>query len=342
MRIHAVLLLALSFISPAVLAHQGFSFGGPDGHAPVGVMGDHTHKTGELMLSYRYMFMHMDGNRTGTNDIGTAEIVAPGGEGYVVAPLEMDTQMHMFGAMYAISNRVTLMAMLPYVEKEMDHITRSGVKFTTRSEGIGDLKTSALVGLFDTPTRSLHLNLGVSLPTGSIDERDNNPRCAMMGNCPAQLPYPMQIGSGTVDPSVGLTWRADAQTWSWGAQAGATFRLGRNDQEYSKGELYEATAWAARPVSESVSLSLRLAASEATDYDGQDEDLAVANTGFIPTAETDLRGARRANVGLGVNWAGPAGWRVAGELLYPIYQDLDGPQLESDGMLMLGVQYTRY
>jgi len=31
----------------------------PDGHAPIGVMGEHTHKAGEWMLSYRYRNMFM-------------------------------------------------------------------------------------------------------------------------------------------------------------------------------------------------------------------------------------------------------------------------------------------
>ena len=34
----------------------------PDGHAPISVMGDHLHKKGEFMLSYRFMQMRMEGN----------------------------------------------------------------------------------------------------------------------------------------------------------------------------------------------------------------------------------------------------------------------------------------
>ena len=39
----------------------------PDDHAPIGVMGDHTHDAGEIMLSYRYMFMPMEQNYIGSN-----------------------------------------------------------------------------------------------------------------------------------------------------------------------------------------------------------------------------------------------------------------------------------
>ena len=35
----------------------------PDGHAPIGVMGDHIHREGEIMFSYRAMMMNMSGLR---------------------------------------------------------------------------------------------------------------------------------------------------------------------------------------------------------------------------------------------------------------------------------------
>ena len=40
-----------------------------DGHAPIGVMGDHRHHEGGLMLSYRYMRMWMEGNLIGDNEV---------------------------------------------------------------------------------------------------------------------------------------------------------------------------------------------------------------------------------------------------------------------------------
>lgn len=326
-------------ISPA-FAHDGFDFGGPAGHAPIGVMGDHVHRKGDWMLAYRYMNMHMDGNRVGSQRISESEIISPGGEGFVVAPTQMDVEMHMLGGMYAFSDRLTAMVMLPYVIKEMDHVTRMGAKFTTESEGIGDVKLAALYQLHDAPTQSLHLNIGLSAPTGAIDEEDDNPRCQMMGNCPAQLPYPMQLGSGTWDPSIGMTWRSSAGAWSGGGQFMATFRLGRNDHEYSQGELFEVTGWLARRLGSRTSVSLRLAAREWTNHDGQDDELAVADSNFIPTAEANLRGGKRVDTGLGLNWKVTSSHRLALEFLAPVYQSLDGPQLESDGSLLVGWQFS--
>ena len=47
------------------------------------------------------------------------------------------------------------------------------------------------------------------------------------------------------------------------------------------------------------------------------------------------------DIGIGVNVAAQGawhGWRFAAEYLVPVEQDLNGPQLETDGVFTLGVQ----
>jgi len=137
--------------------HHGGDDGGvarPDSHAPIGVMGDHMHAAGEFMLSYRYMFMNMDGSRDGDDSISDGRVLRD----YPVTPTSMDTQMHMFGLMYAPLDQVTLTAMLPLVQKDMDHITRLGGKFSVDTFGVGDFKLGALVRLWENETHHFHLN----------------------------------------------------------------------------------------------------------------------------------------------------------------------------------------
>ena len=45
----------------ALFYHGVFADIRVDTHAPIGVMGDHLHKQGEIMVSYRYMQMEMAG-----------------------------------------------------------------------------------------------------------------------------------------------------------------------------------------------------------------------------------------------------------------------------------------
>ena len=68
-----------------------------------------------------------------------------------MTPIDMTMDMHMFSAMYAIDNKFTLMAMLPYVEKEMEMKKLTGMMagklHNTASRGFGDLSISGLYKL---------------------------------------------------------------------------------------------------------------------------------------------------------------------------------------------------
>ena len=92
MRILFILLLAVA-LTPEALAQ--WSSGRPDGHAPIGVMGDHAHGAGEFMVSYRFMPMAMAGLRDGTDSVEPDDVTRADGYGYMVSPVDMDMTMTM-------------------------------------------------------------------------------------------------------------------------------------------------------------------------------------------------------------------------------------------------------
>lgn len=303
----------------------------PDGHAPIGVMGDHLHGAGGWMLSLRAMHMHMDGMRDGQTDLSPAEVFA---RGYAVSPLEMDMDMLMLGGMFAPSERLTLMLMAPYVSKSMDHRTMGGSEFTTEAQGLGDLTLTSLWLLEREDRHQVHANLGLSLPTGSITERDDTPAASN-----AKLPYPMQLGTGTFDVLPGLTWLAQYEDWSFGAQGTLRFHLGTNGEGYRHGNRGDASAWVARRLGRDFSASLRLEALHWESFHGADDDL---NPAVVPTADPDLRGGDRLDALVGLNWlcgsGALAGNRLALEVGLPVYEDLDGPQLSTQWLATIGWQ----
>ncbi len=327
--ITAALLCAATSISAQAQESHQHNHVRPDSHAPIGVMGDHTHKEGEWMASYRYATMHMDGNRDGTSDISNAEVLS----NFMVTPTEMQMEMHMFGLMYGVSDRFTAMAMLPYIRKSMDHVTRSGAVFETESKGLGDIKLTGLYTIYERGPHHWHINAGISLPTGEIDERDDTPA----GNI--RLPYPMQLGSGTYDLLPGVTYTALYDHWSWGSQANAVMRLGENDNDYRLGHEYQLSLWGAHQLTEYASVSLRLDGRRWGDITGADPQL---NPMMVPTARTDLRGGERIDALAGINVVIPGleDNRLALEFGTPVYQRLDGPQLETDYRLVAGWQLT--
>lgn len=331
-------LAAPLFVPPAFHDGGGWTASRPDGHAPIGVMGDHVHHAGEWMFSYRYMRMYMRGLRDGSSGLSEAQVLAD----YLVTPNEMTMEMHMLGAMYAASDDWTLMAMVPLLQLSMDHRNRMGVIFTTESEGLGDIGLSALHTFWRSGQHQAHLNLGLSLPTGSIDETDDNPLTP--GQQEAQLPYPMQLGSGTFDFKPGVTYLGQDDHLSWGGQAMLTLRSGENSNDYRLGNREEATVWLARELTESTSVSFRLNWAHWADIHGADPNIArvAMGTPIVPTAEPGLRNGSRIDALVGANLyvrEGPvAGHRLAFELGLPLHEQLDGPQLETDWILTLGWQ----
>ena len=330
----ALVLIAILLIFPSIsIAMEGGLRA--DDYAPIGVMGEHTHKKGELMLSYRYMYMNMKGMRNGTSGISNEEVL----EQFLVTPTDMDMQMHMFGAMYSVSERFTLMGMIPYIKKSMNHLTRNGGKFKTSSDGLGDIKLSGLFKAWEWGHHNnVLINLGLSFPTGSIDKKGDTP----MGEN-QQLPYPMQLGSGTWDILPGITYNGRHKNLSWGGQLLGVVRLGENDRDYTLGDRLNVTAWTAYNINNWLSGSFRFDWAFWGNIDGADSEL---NPAVVPTADPDLQGGNRLDALIGLNFvnrAGPRwlkGQRLAFEFGLPVYQDLDGPQLETDWIILIGWRYA--
>jgi hypothetical protein len=324
-------------------------------HAPIGVMGDHVHEKGEMMVSYRFMNMDMEGSRVGGDAISVNAIATTvpnrffGRSGQPptlrVVPTDMTMEMHMFGLMYAPSERVTLMAMLNYVEKEMTHTTFAGGmgtnirgQFVTKTSGMGDTPISALITLAGNDKYNIHATLGVSLPTGSTTKNDDI-LTPMGGRPTVRLPYPMQLGSGTFDPIIGLTYTSDSGVFSYGAQWRSVLRVQDNDQEYRYGDEHNLTAWLSYEWSQAFSSSLRLNYLDRGKIEGIDTSIVAP----VQTADPENSGLEQLDFGVGFNYAASGKWnghRLSAEYLLPLSRTTSGPQLETDAMLILGYQYA--
>ena len=334
----AITLISISLFSLSS-AHEGpWTAARPDGHAPISVMGDHMHKMGEWMLSYRYMTMEMDGLLAGSKNISANDANSTFGFPLGMLPKDMKMDMHMFGTMYAISNKWTLMAMVNYLDNEMS--MQSAMMGTMESKGISDIK---LAGLYDLAQwddgRRVHLKLGLNLPTGSIDEKHN-------GNI---LGYGMQLGSGTYDFEPAITYLGQTENYSYGAQLGGILRIGENDQDYTLGNRFEAALWGASKITDSLSASAKFDYSSQSEIDGSDARLKMrremmGGTMDSPTFDRNSQGRDITTFGLGLNYYfqnnGLTGHRLAAEWETPIDQKVNGVQLELDSVWTLGWQYA--
>ncbi len=324
-------------------------------HAPIGVMGDHMHKQGDWMFSYRFMHMNMNDNRQGRNNVEPATVATTVPNRFSstagqpptlrVVPLEMTMNMHMLGGMYAPTDWLTLMVMGQYLEKDMEHVTFAGGmgsaplgRFDTASSGWGDTKISSLIRLYEDDTHHVHLNAGLSLPTGSIDETDDV--LTPMNMRPTlRMPYAMQLGSGTFDALPGITYTGRQNVWGWGAQYTAQIPLeSENDEGYRWGDKHSVSAWGSYDWQQWLSTSARLTGTTQDSIHGIDPNIVAP----VQTANPDNYGGEQVDLSVGINLLNPGGklqgLRMGIEGSVPVYRNLNGTQLETDYTVTVGLQ----
>ena len=305
-------------------------------YAPVGISGDHLHPKGGLMLSVKYMYMNMDGNREGRQRVNDDTVY----DSYMVSPQQMGMDMLMIGAMYAPSDKLTLMLMQNFMWKNMDLTANmmmgNGMTmlrdFSTGSNFLGDLKLSALFGLYSGEKTSFHLNSMVNFPTGDIDNRDATP---MMPS--AKLPYAMQLGTGTFDFTIGATFKGSGRHWSYGIQQLNTFRTGENSEGYRFGNLYELHSWVSYGISDAFGASLRLSGLAESELKGMDPEL---NPMMVTTADTDNYGGELIRSGLGINTRLFGSKFLLGtEFVIPLYRNYNGIQMDEKWGINASLRY---
>ena len=308
------------------------------GHGPHGTHIHHQHGKGGFMFEYRFMRMEMDGLLIGTESVepNDPRVLNTGMSGpYMMAPTKMTMDMHMLMGMYGFTERLTGMLMLNYLSNDMDMVNRAGVESSMDTSGVGDTRLSAMY----TVNKQWTGTLGLGLPTGSIDEK-----VTMMGN-ERQAPYAMQLGSGTYDLIPSVTYKDEKGNSGWGAQFEYTFRIGENDNKYSLGDKAQLTGWYVHRLGNFVHLSGRLDYMNWNKIDGEDPNIppppmpAMATSGYPGTTDDPNNyGGQRLDLLVGLTGVFGA-HRVGLEVGKPIYQDLNGPQMETDIVYSLGYQF---
>ena len=280
-------------------------------------------------LWYRYKAVEFEGYLDGTTERSNAEVLAL----YPVLPTVITQEAHIVGLNYRFSNLLDFNLTVPYIFQSTEHIRRRGAPFTLRSEGVGDVAFAANYALYKHGQSAAILTMGITAPTGSINAKGDTPRGRN-----TQLPYAMQIGSGTWEWHPGLTLTAPLGNWQVGTTLDGAIRLGENDRNYSLGDEFSATVWANRDIGSRLEFGSYVRGECWGGIDGQDLDV---NPLIAPVADPNTYGGCSIEVGasLRVKWKEDlydnCYFELGGGL--PVYQNLKGPQPKEKWNLSLGV-----
>ena len=348
MHVFKSILLFLILSSLSLTAYSDSAMGAID-HAPIGVMADHYHKKGESMISVRQGYMDMSGNLLDGKSISNSQILAmpnPLGDmpaNLSVVPTEMDMKMTMIGAMYAPSDRVTLMAMVMSMSKDMTLNSYQPMmgrnligSFSTSSSDISDISLGALIKLQETDTSRWHGEVTVQQSIG--DNKAKDVVLTPMGmNMEMILPYGMQAGDDATRLVLGLTnLRTLSEKVVWGNQLRSRFVV--SDNAWSFGDQTELNTWLQYALNKSVSFSSRLKVVYQDKLSGRNSMISAP----VQTANPENYGGREVHFALGVNFlthilpGKSDGFGL--ELIKPIQQEKNNLQMDTDYQFILGYQ----
>ncbi len=339
---------AVAAADPSHAHHAGHRAGMHAAQAPAGVQFGHVlPAAGDFMLAWRFGFSRQAGALVqGSAGVTDQEVVATACAPQApcrFVPTYMNMQMHMVDIMYAASDRLTLMLMPQFMTMDMNLRELAGrppavpgVHEHTgigghRSGSLGDTVLAGLYQLGALGNGAVHLGLGLSIPTGRVDQELRR----MFRSDGGLMHFDMQTGSGTWDLLPSVTWLGALQTWQLGAQLSAVHRLHEsNEAGYRLGDGLQASAWVGRTWANGLGLSLRAVQAWREDIAG---DWRVFNARIGPMDYPHNQGGRSLDAALGLSWTVPAG-RFAGHALalewsQPVHEDLRGVQLPRRGTL---------
>lgn len=298
---------------------------------PAGVMISHVHPKNEWMVSYRYMQMGMGTPVQGNSSISELAIYNT----YLTYSPAMQMDMHMGMGMVGLTDRLTAMVMLNYLVTKMDmqmlgghSHTMNGIPMSSvmemNTQGLGDTKFQLLYGIIKNERIQLLMNLGTSIPTGSIQQKGN---AEDMFYPTSRLPYMMQLGSGTIDFQPGITYVYQKDKLAYSVQAQGTIRPFVNTVGYRYGNELNTTAWLGYNWWKGFGSTIRVEGNWMSALRGTDKSIYAFNE--ISANPTNYGGSRvQGHLGLSYQFEEGfiANHRIAIEAGLPIYQHWKGIQ----------------
>ena len=293
-------------------------------------------------VSYSYQKSHYEDYLDGTKKLSIDEVLwSPGQEprtdkNFPVVPTLIEQEVHALIFGFDPTTALSFRMVAPYVSQSTEHISivPGYSEFTIDSQGVGDISLIGSYRFASTQTQNWKVGMGISLPTGSIDQEGDTPRAAGK----QQLPYTMQLGSGTFDIPLRLSYFNQQSSFNWGADFAAKIRLGRNDRDYRLGNNASLSSWATLTTINWIQPSVKLAFLTWGKIKGEDTSLGVPGPFPYPAPVVDpsLFGGSLLNLSLGVKI--PVSWQDSHiDVMYsrPVYQSLNGPQSSEDYRLAL-------
>ena len=294
-------------------------------------------------ISYRFRRTVFEGYRDGTTNVPRSQVLFDGNpanrtsRNFPIVPTKITQEAHIFNLGYKLDSLSAINVVVPYIKQSTNHISivPGFSTYSITTEGVGDVVLSYERDIFQMENSFVLAKLGISFPTGSINQTGNTPR----GPGEQQLPFTKQLGSGTFDFPIGINYYGQHNKWSWGAGANAKFRLGRNSRNYRLGHTAGASVWSGIQMFPWLKPTVNIDYRYSDHIHGMDNALLAPGAFPFPASITNPRffGGHKVFASIGFELSpqsGPLSKHTIGfSYAKPIYQNLKGLQIEQDGII---------
>ena len=282
-----------------------------------------------------YKQMRLEGYMSGSTELSNDEVLFRPGQvrtnaNYPILPTVITQEAVVTQLSYRIDQDQRIGLSIPVIRQSTDHesIVPNYAEFTIDSEGLGDIAIDYQAVLYRELTQQLTYTLGFSIPSGSIDQKGDTPR----GPGDQQLPYTMQLGSGTWDFVGGLGYQYSFDDWRLGADLHLKLRTGKNDRDYRLGNRLAISAWGRYALSDNVQPFVKLSYHDWGRIEGRDDEITVPGPFPYPANITNPNnyGGKQLNTAAGIEIR-IAEHAISLEYSTPVYQSLNGVQSKEKG-----------
>ncbi|RMH62315.1 MAG: hypothetical protein D6678_01385 [Zetaproteobacteria bacterium] len=354
-------LVMLGIALPTAEAYVGLCCGKCGGNMPMNIPGGGVPETHEFRFKIQMHQMHMSGLQSGGHNVAVQDVLGmpvmmgmPTGK-YMAAPTSMDMNMLNIAAGYSLTDDVFLGVMAMYADNRMDMRFNSMMRmktgqsgFTMKSRGFMDTMLMGKYRLYADdpliPANEASFLLGLSVPTGSIDERNRTHPLPMRQK--ELLPYGMQLGSGTWDPTIGMLYQHAGSPWWWGVDARYTHRLGTNKRGYRLGNRAQVDGYLMYQPHYALVLYGQLNGDWQGRIHGQADEVLTGASGRVtqgdpnspymtPLWDPANTGKTQLFATLGVQWQPVPLHIIDAGVQLPLYQHMNGLQLKDKWRVML-------
>jgi len=352
----------IALISPlSSYAYVGLCCGKCGGNMPMNIPGGGIPETHEFRLKISPMYMNMGRFGSGTKSLNVDDYLGmpvmggnPTGK-YMAVPTNMDMYMGNITLGYSFSDDFFGGLMLMPTKKSMDmkfSTMMQGMtgkaRFTMKSEGLGDIMLMTKYRLYADdpliPASQVSFFGGLSLPTGSINMKNKtHPLTMRQGEL---LPYGMQLGSGTFDPTIGVLYEGSASPYWWGLNMMYTPRLDKNSKKYSLGDEFRFDMYGMYQLSYNLLAQMQLNGSFQGKIKGEMKEATEGTSGratqgnaaspyMTPLWDPKNSGHGKVSITAGMQWQPLPSHIIDLNVGVPLYNQVNGTQIRENFRVML-------